>query len=305
MSPVPRFLSALAALAIAAALPGCAGTSRTPATAGAAAKPHAASHFESVTPVADSITIALWHFDENGGTRAADAGPFRLDAEAGLDTRTNFGRFRAARTFQRSADSFVHVPYNPEMEPARGLTIEAWIYVNTVSDYELQVIAARWSPLANQQSWVFGVTGYGLTAPRVSLDSPGWFRPVTGIAPAMRLVFGYQPAAATGSRGYFSTQDIPLQRWVHVAASVDGDAVRLVIDGRTDSEVVSPGVVRASQAPLFAGNCFDPRFLTHYSGDLRVDPSASVFAPYAFDGMIDELRLSAGVRTRFESAPTQ
>ena len=71
------------------------------------------------TPV-DSVTVALWRMDETGGTRAADAGPSRLDAIAGPDTRTIFGRFRGARLFTRSINSFLYVPYSPLLDLAVG-----------------------------------------------------------------------------------------------------------------------------------------------------------------------------------------
>jgi len=50
---------------------------------------------------ADSVTVALWHFDEPAGVRCGDAGPFRLEATAGPGTRIGYGRFGSAREFTR------------------------------------------------------------------------------------------------------------------------------------------------------------------------------------------------------------
>ncbi len=254
-----------------------------------------------VAPAADSATIGLWRFDENGGTRAADSGPERLDGVAGIDTHSEFGRYRSARGFARSVDSWVMVPYAPQFESHGGFTIEAWVRVDSVAIYEIQVLAARWSPVPNQQAWVFGVSGRNLAPPDVPL-SPGWFRPLVGLAPPQRLVFGYQPLLAGAAIGFFSTSELPLARWVHVAASVDGEVVRLFVDGQLDAQYATPGPIRPSEAPLLLGSAFDPRHLTAFGGDLRMDPNALVSVYYPLVGAMDEVRLSRVARTRFESA---
>lgn len=254
-------------------------------------------------PRADSVTIGLWRFDENGGTRCADAGPYQLTGAAGLDTRTDFGRFHGARVFQRTEQSFVHVPFNPTMESPRGFTVEAWIQPNTTSWYELQCIAARWTPIPNEQSWVFGVSGRRiLNQPAIGSDGPGWFRDVTsGIAPD-HLVFIFQPREAAAPRVVFSTSTLTLGRWTHVAATVDGEVVRLWVGGRVDAQSATLQSLRPSDAPLVVGNVFDTHRLSDFGGDLRIDTSISTpLLYYGFDGTIDELRLSNASRTSFES----
>ena len=253
-------------------------------------------------PVADSVTIGLWRFDENGGTRAADAGASHLDGVAGTDTRTEFGRYRSSRRFERDVDSWVFVPYAPELDAPRGFTIEAWVYVDSVAIYELQVIAARWSPEPNQQTWVFGISGRNLAFPEVPVG-PNWFSSVLGLAPPQRLLFGYQPLTAGNVRGFFSTSDIPLARWVHVAASLDGEVVRLYVDGQLDAQFATTGPIRPSVAPLLLGSAFDPRHLTSFGGDLRMDPNASITVYYPFVGALDEVRLARVARSKFESVP--
>jgi Concanavalin A-like lectin/glucanases superfamily len=284
-----------------APLAGCAGASHGPHAAKAPRAPAVAS----VPPAPDSVTLALWHFDEDGGTRAADAGPFRLDGIAGIDTHTDFGRYRTARVFQRTNDSFVYVGYNPALEAPGSFTVEAWVNINTVTPYEMQVIAGRWTPVPNTQGWVLGISGNRYHYPLVPVESPGWFLPLVGLAPAQHLVFGFTPATAGDVKGYASNTDLPMGRWVHVAATLDGQTVRLYIDGRLDAQFASHDTIRPTQAPLMVGNAFDPRYLTSFGGDLRIDTQANVTMFYQFDGAVDELRLSSAARSRFESAPVR
>jgi hypothetical protein len=283
------------ALVLLGALTACQGQARPP-------KAPKAPRVAPVAPVADSATVGLWHLDENGGTRAADAGPAHLDGIAGTDTRTPFGRYRSSRRFERDVDSWVFVPYAPELDTDAGFTIEAWVYVDSVAIYEAQVIAARWSPESNQQTWVFGISGRNLAFPEVPAG-PNWFNSVLGLAPPQHLLFGYQPLLAGGVRGFFSTSEIPLERWVHVAASLDGEVVRLYVDGQLDAQYATTGTIRPSAAPLLLGSVFDPRHLTSFGGDLRMDPNASITVYYPFVGALDEVRLSRVARSHFESVP--
>ncbi len=252
-------------------------------------------------PDADSVTIALWRLDESGGQRSADAGPFQLDGIAGIDTRADFGRFRGGRTFTRTPQSFVHVRDNPVLESARGFSVEAWVLPQSHIAHELQVIAARWNGAPNEQSWVLGMTGQKLLYPAVRQESPGWFRDVVTGVPTGRLVFGVLPDLAAGARGFASTSTLPIGRWTHVAATLDGEVVQIYIDGRLDAQQVMVGGIRASAAPLTIGNTYDARRLTDFGGDLRLEPGAIEEQFYGFHGTIDELRLSSRARSRFES----
>ena len=273
-------------------LAGCATRNGAPAPVHAAAAPAT----PAAAPAADSVTIALWRFDENGSTRCSDSGPYRLTGIAGDDTRTDFGRFRSARSFQRSIQSFIYVPYNPVMESPRGFTVEAWILIRSVAPFELQPIAARWSSVPGEQSWVFGVVGQKLYS-----ESPGWFTDMVTGAPANHLVFGFQPQNAAAARGAYSITALPLDRWVHVAATCDGEVVRLYVDGRMDAQSAIASGIRPSNSPLFIGSVFNERRLTEFGGDLRLENLSTEGLLYQFDGSIDELRLSATARHVFDS----
>jgi len=292
MSGARRTLAAALALL---ALGACARSTRAPdVTAEAPATP------------ADSVTVALWRLDETGGTQAADAGAARLDAVAGPDTRTIFGRFRGARLFTLSSDSFLYVPYRPALEATAALTVEAWIAPNAYSAYEDAPIASRWSPTTAEHSWIFSIVGndypYALRPAEFggTADAgPLWHQDFVRNGDAGRLMFVFQPAEAGSPRTYFSMSPIQLQRWTHVAVTFDGAVVRFFVDGQPDGTFATAGNIRESHAPLLVGNFFDTRFLTDFGGDLRQGPAADPVPWYAFDGGIDELRVSRAARTEF------
>jgi len=250
------------------------------------------------TPV-DSATVALWRLDETGGTRAADAGPSRLDAVAGLDTRTIFGRFRGARLFTSSVNSFLYVPYSPLLELPSALTIEAWVAPNSYSDFEDATIAARWSPATTDRSWIFAIVGIRRSPIVTGLTSPGWHEDFVQGARLGRLLFVFQPEEAGAARAFVSLSAVELQRWTHVAVTFDGEVVRFWMDGQPEGTFATPGRVRASEAPLLVGNFFDTRFLTDFGGDLRQGPASDSTPWYALDGGLDELRISNVARTEF------
>lgn len=255
-------------------------------------------------PAVDSVTTALWSLDENGGPLVADSGPFRLRGTAGPDSRTDFGRYRSARLFTRTQQSFVVVPHNPEMDVSGPFTIEAWVNVTSWAPYELQVVAARWSPVPGEQSWVLGVSGLKQKYPIVPAG-PGLFESAVLDVPAARLVFVMLPAQAATATGFASVGSLPLGRWVHVAATVDGSVVRLYLDGRMDSQYATRQTVRASLAPLVIGSFVDDRRLSEQSGHLQIDGTSDWSGFYGFDGAIDEVRLSSAARLRFESLDTR
>ena len=82
-------------------------------------------------------------------------------------------------------------------------------------------------------------------------------------------------------------------------ATYDGEVVRFFIDDRLDSQHAYGGEIRPSEAALLIGNYFDPRWLTDFGGELRVNTAVDREPYYAYQGLIDELRISNVARTEF------
>jgi hypothetical protein len=250
-------------------------------------------------PAVDSVTVALWRLDEPAGVRCRDAGPFRIDATAGPGTRVSYGRFGSARAFTRVIDSFLYAPNNPVFDPPAGFTVEAWVLAHAFGQYEDTPIAARWALEGNQQSWLFGIVGARAEPPAARLASPGYHAALVAGGQSGQLLFAFQPEDASPPRAFVSTQRLPLERWTHVAVSYDGQVVRFFVDGHLDAQYATLARIHASTAPLLIGNYFDTRRLTSFSGELHMDPGGDDNPYYAFEGMIDELRISNAARSEF------
>jgi concanavalin A-like lectin/glucanase superfamily protein len=160
----------------------------------------------------------------------------------------------------------------------------------------------RWSPIPNEQSWLLGVVGRNLPATTNTSPSPGWFDQEVATLVTGHLVFAFRPDLAAGTQSVMSSQSLPFNRWVHVAASVDGEVVKVFIDGRLDNQVALAAGIKRSPAPLVVGNALDPRRLTDFGSDLHLDTSNLPLPFYALNGIVDELRISNVARTEFESA---
>ena len=247
----------------------------------------------------DSATVALWHLDEPADDHIGDAGPFHLNGIAGRATRPIFGRYAGAREFQREADSFIFVPYDPSLQPGTAFSVEAWVYVTAFGQYEDTPIIARWTEEAQTKTWLFSITGERQLPPLAQLPSPGYHLDLVPPRRSGHLLFVFQPLDANLPQSFLSSEPLELARWTHVAATFDGELVKLWIDGRLDSQYASRGRIRGTLAPVLIGNYFDSRRLSSFGGSLTLDPGADRNPYYAFQGTIDELRISSVARADF------
>ena len=297
-----RMARASLALAALALLGGCAGSGAgTPLPGSEPGAAASRADVRNVPPAADGATVGLWHMDESLGTQIQDFGPSAMLGIAGLETRSDFGRFGRARVFSLSLDSFIEVPFSPAMDVPASFTVEAWVQPTSYGNYEDTPIAARWTAQNADHSWIFSIVGNQLRPPVVPVASPGDHAALTRGLAAGTLYFAYQPADAGVPRAYYSTRVIELSRWTHVAATYDGRVVKLWIDGRLDSQYASLGRIRSTRAPLEIGNTIDPHVLSTFGGDLRASNTSDPTPYYAFNGMIDEVRISNIPRESFES----
>lgn len=150
--------------------------------------------------VADSLTAALYHFDEAAGDTAYDASPKKLNGIVHA-ARIGVGRFGAAVVLNGSNNVILTPPSATTDAP--NATFEAWIYIDSVS---------TGYPMAVIDRFAFSErTGRGLY-----------------ISEARKVV-----AYATADPGFRSeaqsAEPVPVNTWVHVAAIFNENAGRLTV----------------------------------------------------------------------------
>jgi hypothetical protein len=82
----------------------------------------------------------------------------------------------------------------------------------------------------------------------------------------------------------------------------DDTVVRIWLDGEMDAQYATRERIRTSRTGVLIGNYFDPRWLSDFGGDLRVLNAPDKNPYYAFDGFVDELRISSIARTNLDYA---
>jgi len=132
-----------------------------------------------------------------------------------------------------------------------------------------------------------GVRGQGLccNGGTIALAAHELLSPSTGITVALwlktdepnqadRWILNTVGAANTGYRlGLVDSDPVPLGKWTHVAATYDGQMMRLLVDGKLKGTLPRAGAIQPSEAKLVLGS--------YGQGDNR----------HNFIGVIDEVRL--------------
>ncbi len=145
-----------------------------------------------------------------------------------------------------------------------ALTMEAWIYMESVSIYGWPIVSQ--SVDGGQGEQEFFVSGSG-----------------NGADTANKLRF-YRAASVSGAIDIIGTTVIPTNQWVHVAISFDGATVKLFVNGKLDASVnATTGWVEINQ-PFYVGRTVVPSYAQYQSyaqgemSDLRITKNISRYA---------------------------
>lgn len=208
----------------------------------------------------DPSLVASWRFDEGAGAIAYDSSP-NFNAGAILGASWTDGLVGRALSFDGSASN-VRVPSTPSLDLTTGLTIEAWVKLE--SNGGARVIASKWDDVNGEWSYIFK-----------KHNSQAGLR--------MEL----SQNVHTDLADLAGNQAVPLGRWVHVATTYDREMVRLYVNGVEDAAAPSwtvPGTIDRSAADLLIG---------------AVNPGN---ASEVFHGLIDQVSVFARALTAGELA---
>lgn len=152
---------------------------------------------------------------------------------AGVATNISPTPGSTALSFRGSDEAVAVVPYQNEINMTNGFTVEAWVWVDRVTDWTQRFISMRSS---DDAGWGFGV------GPSLDPNNAG-----DGV-----LIFSFY-----GVSDIASTDRVPIGQWVHVAASIDPQGhVALYINGQRSrgEDVYEPQRLRAAGGGVRTGD---------------------------------------------------
>jgi hypothetical protein len=196
-----------------------------------------------VAPGPTTGLVAAYGFEESSGTTVLDASGSGNTGTVSGAARTVSGRYGRALSFD-GIDDVVTVPDSAALDLTAGMTVAAWLNPTVLSGWRTAVMKEDTGGLA-----------YALYAH----DN------------APRAAAYVRMAGDTASDSVATATQLPLNTWTHVAATYDGSALRLYVNGTLVSTRAASGTIGATANPLRVGG-------------------NSVWGEY-FAGRIDEVRI--------------
>jgi hypothetical protein len=175
----------------------------------------------SVPVSAQTGLVAAYGFNEGSGSSATDtSGNGQTGAISGATWTT--GKFGSALSFDGATD-WMTVAHTPLLSLTSGMTLEAWVKASSVTNWRCVILKERPGGLS-----------YGLYAGDTTGHAGSFIR-------------------RTGDSGDTDATDpavLPLNTWVHVAATYDGLTLRTYVGGQQVAATPVP-----EQSPLRPIRC--------------------------------------------------
>ena len=204
--------------------------------------------------IAPAALVAAYGFDEGTGTTVADSSGNGNNGTIANATWTNSGKFGKALSFN-GTNALVTIPDSASLHLTTGMTLEAWVDPSTVTSVWRDVIYK-------------GNDNYYLSATSTSNKVPAG----GGIV-------------GSSYREAYGTSALVTNTWTYLAATFDGTAMRLYVNGAlVSTKTGAVGTLATSTNALQIG------------GD-------SIYGQY-FKGLIDEVRIYNTALTRRRSRRT-
>jgi hypothetical protein len=143
------------------------------------------------------------------------------------------------------------VPDAPALRFTNAMTIEAWVYPNAYGGSSTCEIVSKWFGNGSQESYTTSIDPSGLAYFLVSSDG-------TATTPGIDYTTVY------------TTDTVPLNQWSHFAATYDGAALKVYLNGVLENQAAWTQGIFPGTAPLLIG---------------------STYVASVFNGLIDETTL--------------
>jgi hypothetical protein len=145
--------------------------------------------------------------------------------------------------FTGDPNSYVTIADAPALDLGNGMTLEAWIYRTSNSNGWGTVVTKEMSP---------GVAYY------LYANTSNGGRPITGIRSSGDYAELQGPEA------------LPVNQWVHIAGTYDGQTQRLYVNGRLVSAEQQAGLIDPSNGKLRIGGNSGGEAFEGYIDDVRI-----------------------------------
>jgi glucose/arabinose dehydrogenase len=187
--------------------------------------------------------VAAYGFDEASGTTVKDASGNGNDGTISNATRTAAGKNAGALSFNGTS-ALVTVPAAPSLDLTTGMTLEAWVNPSA--------LGGSWRTVIFKERT--GGMLYSLYANNGSANRP-----------VGQVFLGGAEQNAVG------TAALPLNTWTHLAATYDGTALRLYVNGALTSTLAVSGALTKTTSPLrIGGNSIWGEYFSGLIDDVRV-----------------------------------
>jgi chitodextrinase len=184
---------------------------------------------------AGATLVAAYGFEEGAGTTVADSSGSGNGGTVLNTTWTTSGKFGNALVFN-GTNARVNVADSPSLHLTAGMTLEAWVKPNTITNAWKDVIYK-----GNDNYYLEGTSGNG------------------GL-PAGGGTFGGANANA------YAASALPINTWSHLALTYDGATLRLYVNGTQAGSTARTGAIATSTNPLQIGG--DSIFGQYFNGSI-------------------------------------
>jgi hypothetical protein len=189
--------------------------------------------------------VAAYSFDEGGGSTLGDRSALGNTGAISGATWSAAGKYGGALSFD-GIDDWVTVADSSSLDLTVGMTLEAWVKPS---------VTKSWPTVIHKER-----------APDLSYSLYANSSPELGDRPSMHLWIDGRDRNIRGG------STLPVGTWTHLAATYDGSAIRLYVNGAQVASALQTGPITTSTAPLRIGG-------------------NSVWPNEFFKGLIDEVRI--------------
>ena len=204
----------------------------------------AATHLSGYSNIASAKTlaagsglVAAYSFNEGTGTTVADSSATGNNGTIGTATWTTAGKYGNALVFNGTS-ARVTIPDSPSLRLTAGMTLEAWVYPQAVSN--------AWRDVVYKVN-----DNYYLEATSKTSSRPA----------------GGGTFAGSGTTTVYGTAALAVNTWTHLAVTYNGATLTLYVNGVLASSQARTGNIATSTNPLSIGG--DSIYRRYFQG--RID----------------------------------